>query len=141
MIARPLSRPRPIPFEAPTSKASATQPVSWANASGTAVPKPHTGTMAWPLSPPQAAQARPAPAHASAAHPWHGHAHPAHTAAHTPGAPAAEPVKAKFLGQGALSVRSSVTGRHYRFQGHGDCQAIDARDLLMLRRIQDLMVG
>lgn len=50
-------------------------------------------------------------------------------------------LSAKFVGQGALSVRSSVTGRHYRFQGHGDCQKIDKHDLMMLKRIPDLIVS
>lgn len=40
-----------------------------------------------------------------------------------------------------MSVRSSVTGRHYRFQGHGDCQKIDKHDLMMLKRIPDLIVS
>jgi len=44
------------------------------------------------------------------------------------------------MGQGRLSVRSSITGRHYRFSGHGDTQAVDARDTLMLRRMPDLHI-
>ncbi len=47
---------------------------------------------------------------------------------------------AKFLGQGTLSVQSSLTGRLYRFQGYGHSLAIDARDALMLGRIPDLML-
>ncbi len=45
------------------------------------------------------------------------------------------------MGHGALSVRSSVTGRHYRFQGHGDCLSVDKLDLMLLRRIPDLLVA
>ena len=47
---------------------------------------------------------------------------------------------ARYMGQGALSVRSSVTGRHYRFQGHGDSLTIDKNDLMLLRRIADLVI-
>lgn len=50
-------------------------------------------------------------------------------------------VTARFTGQGRLSVRSSVSGRHYRFSGHGDTQAVDTRDVMMLRRMPDLHVG
>lgn len=50
-------------------------------------------------------------------------------------------LSALYVGQGALSVRSSVTGRHYRFQGHGDSQTIDKHDMLMLKRIPDLIVS
>lgn len=50
-------------------------------------------------------------------------------------------LSARYIGHGALSVRSSVTGRHYRFQGHGDCQKIDKHDMLMLKRISDLIVS
>jgi hypothetical protein len=50
-------------------------------------------------------------------------------------------LSARYVGQGALSVRSSVTGRHYRFQGHGDSQKIDKHDLLLLKRIADLIVS
>ncbi len=47
-------------------------------------------------------------------------------------------ITARYTGQGSLSVRSSVTGRHYRFQGHGDCVTIDKSDVVLLRRIADL---
>jgi hypothetical protein len=40
-----------------------------------------------------------------------------------------------------LSVRSSTSGQHYRFVGHGDTQPVDPRDVLMLRRIPDLQLG
>lgn len=48
---------------------------------------------------------------------------------------------ARFTGQGRLSVRSSTSGQHYRFVGHGDTQPVDPRDVLMLRRIPDLQLG
>lgn len=49
-------------------------------------------------------------------------------------------VTAKFLGHGALSVQSTESGRHYRFQGQGHCLVVDPRDMLMLGRIPDLLV-
>jgi hypothetical protein len=49
-------------------------------------------------------------------------------------------LSARYIGQGNLSVRSSVTGRHYRFQGHGDSQKIDKHDLMLLKRIPDLLI-
>jgi hypothetical protein len=50
-------------------------------------------------------------------------------------------LSAKYLGGGNLSVRSSVTGRHYRFEGHGATLAIDSRDQLMLGRITELLIA
>lgn len=50
-------------------------------------------------------------------------------------------LNAKYLGGGNLSVRSSVTGRHYRFEGHGAVLRIDSRDQLMLRRIPELLIS
>jgi hypothetical protein len=49
-------------------------------------------------------------------------------------------ISARYIGQGALSVRSSVTGRHYRFQGHGDSLVIDRNDVVLLKRISDLVI-
>jgi len=49
-------------------------------------------------------------------------------------------VQATYCGQGVLSVRSSVTGRLYRFEGRGCTQAIDPRDSLVLARLSDLLV-
>jgi hypothetical protein len=69
------------------------------------------------------------------------------TAAHAaPIAPAARALRepsvgeltARYTGQGSLCVRSSVTGRHYRFQGHGHTLRVDKHDQMLLRRIQDV---
>lgn len=54
--------------------------------------------------------------------------------------PSTSELSARYVGQGALSVRSSVTGRHYRFQGHGDSQKVDKHDLMLLKRIADLVI-
>ena len=50
-------------------------------------------------------------------------------------------LSAKYLGGGNLSVRSSVTGRIYRFEGHGAVLPIDSRDQLMLRRFHELLIA
>ncbi|HEX5356670.1 MAG TPA: hypothetical protein VFW93_10655 [Aquabacterium sp.] len=146
MIARPVNRPRPIPFAAPAPGAHAPRPVSWAASSGPApqalasAPRPQLA-MAHPAAAnetvrqkPLAPPSVPAPARRQA---------PAGAApGRTSGAPKATPeLSARYVGHGALSVRSSVTGRHYRFQGHGDCQKIDKHDMLMLKRIPDLIVS
>ncbi len=49
-------------------------------------------------------------------------------------------LRATFHGHGVLSVRSSVTGMLYRFQGHGDTLLIDSRDALLLGRLSDIQV-
>lgn len=139
MIARPLNRPHPIPFgAAPAAASSPRAPVSWAESSGPAVLA--EGRQILPrLSPvkvgggpalvPHPAREQPGPA-----------SRPGNAAA-----PLAQgrvqDVPATFLGQGALSVRSSVTGRHYRFQGHGDRLLVDPRDQLMLTRVADIRIG
>lgn len=158
MIARIVTRPRPIPYAEQAPGAKSTRPVSWTASSG---PAPLAGLEAAPsprtvaplLAPP--APARRSPVRVAANDAAH---HAAHNAGHaapaaprptakqaatptTSGTPASGEMLAKFMGHGALSVRSSVTGRHYRFQGHGDCQKVDKHDMMMLRRIPDLIVS
>ena len=59
---------------------------------------------------------------------------------HAPHGHAMTEISARYIGHGALSVRSSVTGRHYRFQGHGDSVVIDRNDVVLLKRISDLVI-
>jgi hypothetical protein len=47
-------------------------------------------------------------------------------------------LSACYTGQGSLCVRSSVTGRHYRFSGHGHTLRIDKHDQMLMRRIADV---
>lgn len=137
MIARPVNRPRPIPFAAPAPGTHAPRPVSWAASSGHAPQAlshaPHQPvSLGHPAAANEARRNKPRPP-ASATTP---------APARTSGTPKiATELSARYVGQGALSVRSSVTGRHYRFQGHGDCQKIDKHDMLMLKRIPDLIVS
>jgi hypothetical protein len=137
MIPRPVNRPRPIPFDSPATAGTASlgRQVNWASTSSQASvliasePAPRTATdsistIAARLSPVHTA---PSPRESKLAR----------GETSSMGAEGS----AKFVGQGSLSVRSSVTGRHYRFQGHGDCQKVDKHDLMLLRRIADLVVS
>lgn len=53
-------------------------------------------------------------------------------------APAPRQAIARYDGPQSVSVRSSATGRHYRFEHAGHIQAIDADDVMLMRRIQDI---
>jgi hypothetical protein len=144
MIARPLNRIQPIPFGATPALSSAhTRTVSWAESAG---PAAQAGgarrgfeALRPGTAPQQMAQILPrrSPVMASG----HGANVPPGSPTLVTPAPRPHELSAKFLGHGALSVRSSATGRHYRFQGHGDIQMVDARDQLMLGRINDLLLG
>jgi hypothetical protein len=140
MIARPINRPQPIPFQSPglggphqpVSQATAPTPrtVSWGTHSGhNSVAQQTMQPKTQPLTPhhPAARPLHPAP-HVSSRHGAHG------------GHATTVEVEVRFMGRGSLSVRSSVTGRLYQFKGHGDSLLADKRDTLMLRRIADLHV-
>lgn len=47
---------------------------------------------------------------------------------------------AVYHGQGTLSVLSSITGHHYRFEGRGCTLTIDPRDRLVLGRLNELSI-
>lgn len=143
MIARPINRPQPIPFaDTPASGAHGTRPVSWAASLGPT----HLGAVAL-ASPVRRSPVLAEPSAPPCAHTSRLGAHPPASGSHRPGPTTADKAAgntelyARFTGQGSLSVRSSVTGRHYRFQGHGDSQKIDKLDTMLLRRINDLIVG
>ena len=153
MIARPVHRPAPILFDGPTAKPGASQPcaISWAAASGPAPheppatqPRPFTAARLSPVKTPMKAPIK-APLTPAPLAPDRQAAVPAMPAAPKPvkspyDNPSASELSARYVGQGALSVRSSVTGRHYRFQGHGDSQKVDKHDLMLLKRIADLVI-
>lgn len=153
MTPRPVNRPRPIPFAAPAPVSSSPRPVSW---TPSASPLAQAAPAALPATLPAAQPAHQPVPHANVVVPMParrspvlvnghgGHRAATGTSPSVTGKQAGSPtleLSAKFVGQGALSVRSSVTGRHYRFQGHGDCQKIDKHDLMMLKRIPDLIVS
>ncbi len=72
------------------------------------------------------------------------------TGAEAPSTPAMHPTPprstpgrgchATYHGQGTLSVLSSVTGHHYRFEGRGCTLSIDPRDRLVLGRLNELSI-
>lgn len=45
---------------------------------------------------------------------------------------------ARYDGPHSLSVRSAASGRHYRFEHQGVTQVIDAMDIALMRRIEDI---
>jgi hypothetical protein len=45
-----------------------------------------------------------------------------------------------YHGQGTLSVLSSITGHHYRFEGRGCTLTIDPRDRMVLGRLSELSI-
>lgn len=64
-------------------------------------------------------------------------AKPASERPHSAG-PRARPRLFEFIGHGALSVTSSITGKHYRFTEHGIQLAVDPRDWSQLSRVPSL---
>lgn len=64
-------------------------------------------------------------------------AKPASDRPHSAG-PRARPRLFEFIGHGALSVTSSITGKHYRFTEHGAQLAVDPRDWSQLSRVPSL---
>jgi hypothetical protein len=133
MIARVHNKPQPIPFKSlPDDEVKAEQraavplaTVSWARpALGTHKISTATTVRRAALGTTLADPSRIIPVEASAPTPRR-----------------TTELNAKYLGGGNLSVRSSVTGRHYRFEGHGATLRIDSRDQLMLRRIPELLIS
>lgn len=129
MIARPIRRPGPIPF-APFPPLADRPPLNkhqdarvrshWlpaANSPQAAVPSP--------ASPPSADQAASVEAELGT---------------RSPSRPQRGGCQATYHGQGTLSVMSSVTGHHYRFEGKGCTLSIDPRDRLVLGRLQELTI-
>ena len=75
-----------------------------------------------PAASPATPNASPTSASASAPHPRRGGCH------------------AVYHGHGTLSVLSSITGHHYRFEGRGCTLTIDPRDRLVLGRLTELSI-
>lgn len=156
MIARPQHRPRPIPFAVPVrlsadsaAKAPAhtltvaaaarplPQPVHWGDTPGGALAMPaedpralYAVTRVWQGQQGAATDVDAPPARPQAAQ--------ATLASRVLRDPSVGELTARYTGQGSLCVRSSVTGRHYRFQGHGHTLRVDKHDQMLLRRIQDV---
>ena len=148
MIARSTTPPHPIPF-----------------ASGLNGPKPVARPFVDPLFDQRQAAARawqatpslmapPAPALWSQASDERASANDAPAAPKQPKAPdhgqpsrpawpastgrAARQALARYDGPHSLSIRSAASGRHYRFEHQGMTQVIDAMDIALMRRIEDI---
>ncbi len=156
MTPRTTSRPRPIPFgalNAPEPKtAPAPLPARFSDTAQRRAPAPipwgmTVGTAAI-AAPPSVVTAEDPRALYEVARRWQGQSvadtlpatppAPAHRVAAAQPAPLTGDSHARYTGQGSLCVRSSVTGRHYRFARHGDTLRIDKHDLSLLRRIADI---
>ena len=112
MIARTPPRPQPIPFADPNRAAAGARPsVCWS-----------------PTSPPASIAATAAPTPAPQPH----------AAAPVGRGTPLRVARARYDGPGALSVRSSATGRLYRFTQPGAIETIDAADTTLMRRIDGI---
>lgn len=126
MIVRLPSRSQPIPFDDPLHRALATPAraaVRWSQVpvEAPALPQPHTIHQGHASLMPMRSLARAQ----VGAHISHGQARQA---------------TVRYDGTQSLSVRSSATGRHYRFAHPGAIEVIDAADLTLMRRIEDITV-
>lgn len=118
MINRSPNTPRPIAFADPLHEpvGPASRAVRW-----TPLPPSPPSTAHMPISQgraslmPMRAMARAQPA----------------TEASQP-----RQAQARYDGPNSLSVRSSATGRHYRFTHPGAVEVIDAADMALMRRIE-----
>ena len=146
MITRSSSRCRPIPFTDPLHEPPGlSRAVRWSPPpplSGLVTARPAaTSWMSRPLAglhsandpAPRAPSAQPLAADKAAA-PTGARL----TAVRTPGTPVLRQALARYDGPHSLSVRSSATGRHYRFPEQGTTQVIDAADIALMRRIEDI---
>lgn len=147
MIARPIRRTGPIPFapfpplaERPLLAASReTRDVRETRMRSRWLSAPHTAHPAQPAAQPFS--------HASAHRPEGGASQPTASAGDKAQAAPATMARtprggchAVYHGQGTLSVLSSITGHHYRFEGRGCTLTIDPRDRLVLGRLNELSI-
>lgn len=152
MIARSPSRCRPIPFTDPLHEPPGlSRAVRWTPPppfqAGLVTPRPGTTATSWMTRPlaglhsANDAQSGGSRAAGPSGTPEADAA--ARQAPHaTPMRPISTPVLrqalARYDGPHSLSVRSSATGRHYRFPEQGVTQVIDAADIALMRRIEDI---
>ena len=114
MIARTLPRPQPIPFaDRLRGTLPATPAVRWTP------PPPPAVAVRTPTEPRLPARPLPGP-----------------MVSELP----ARQAQARYDGAHALSVRSSATGRLYRFTHPGAIESIDAADIALMRRIDSVTV-
>ncbi|WP_152987638.1 hypothetical protein [Aquabacterium parvum] len=144
MIARPLRRTGPIPFAPFPPLADHSLAVAsregrehrtrsrWLAAPHAAAHTSSTGRTPTPGTPQHSlATAKPQPDHTAS---------PAPVAAPDAARSPRGSCHAVYHGQGTLSVLSSITGHHYRFEGRGCTLTIDPRDRLVLGRLNELSI-
>lgn len=144
MIARPLNRFKPIPFSSALSESSGRAPVQWAPLPTLALrlevgepPRDRPGNP-WGAALSQLTNS--ASSQSSSNDASVDKSDKRATAAPTP-APKAAPKRsamARYDGPHSLSIRSATSGRHYRFEQPGDTLVIDAIDIALMRRIEDI---
>jgi hypothetical protein len=148
MIARPLNRFKPIPFSSALSESSGRAPVQWAPLPTLAlrleVGEPPRGRPDNPWGTALSQLTNSASGQNSSNDASVGKGDKCATAApiSTPkAAPKAAPKRsamARYDGPHSLSIRSATSGRHYRFEQPGDTLVIDAIDIALMRRIEDI---
>ena len=129
MIARPISRAKPIPFSCPPVAHAST-----ATRLQVAEPPKVRGTDSWTaslnlLTSAQRPDERGADASASAQ---------AASRVTEPRTATPRQSTARYDGPHSLIIRSATSGRQYRFEHPGATQVIDAVDITLMRRIEDI---
>lgn len=144
MIARPLNRFKPIPFSSALSENSGRAPVQWAPLPTLAlrleVGEPPRGRSGNPWGTALSQLTNSASSQSSSNDASVDKGDKRASAASTP-APKAAPKRsamARYDGPHSLSIRSATSGRHYRFEQPGDTLVIDAIDIALMRRIEDI---
>jgi hypothetical protein len=144
MIARPLNRFKPIPFSSAIPENSGRAPVQW-------VPLPTLALRLEVKEPPRGRTDNPwgtalsqltnhASGQGSSNDAGVGKSDKNASTAPSPAAKASpkRSAMARYDGPHSLSIRSATSGRHYRFERPGDTQVIDAIDIALMRRIEDI---
>jgi hypothetical protein len=144
MIARPLNRFKPIPFSSALSESSGRAPVQWAPLPTLAlrleVGEPPRDRPGNPWGTALSQLTKSASSQSSSNDASVGQSDKRATSAPGP-APKAAPKRsamARYDGPHSLSIRSATSGRHYRFEQPGDTLVIDAIDIALMRRIEDI---
>lgn len=142
MIARSPIRCKPIPFSTPTPQMSShAGAISWAPASPMAggrlqanEPKRNSWSNPWSASLGMLSGQSPQTTGKAASPP----ATPDKSTASTGAPKGTRQATARYDGPHSLSIRSATSGRHYRFECTGATQVIDAIDISLMRRIEDI---
>lgn len=129
MIARSLSRSQPIPFTDPLHERrdAPSRAVRWSPPPPPMSPGSLMAAPAWVSS-----------RHSSAPHSAHEAFRPRAAMPPAPRTSAARQVQARYEGSQPMSVRSSATGRLYRFEQAGQVLSVEADDIALMRRIHDI---